>query len=59
MWGDVPLAKSSWLARACREYVNTSSKLSPFDIYMLQPGSRMHSGNKDTPALVAATQKPP
>lgn len=59
MWGDVPLAKSSWLACACREYVNTRSKLSPFDIYMLQPGSRTHSGNKDTAALVAAPQKPP
>ncbi len=54
-----PVRQSRWLACACREYVYIHSKLSPFDIYMLQRGSRTQPCNKDTRGLLAARQKPP
>lgn len=53
-----PVLQSRWLVCACREYVYIHSKLSPFDIYMLQRGSRTRPCNKDMRGLLAARQKP-
>lgn len=57
MWRDVLFAKvADWRVPA-GEYVNTHSKLSPFDIYMLQRGSRTRSCNKDIRGLAHCKTK--